>query len=182
MTKNQIEKIKSTFAWYTYEGNEGVLLDEDNDVSFYAFNEIDATTLRQILKGEIEPKPTYTDSYGSESYGEEIDTANVQHAENDQVVIWGVWETKDDIQHDEFNRMLCVDTGSYHHWKSDLTRTIDEVRRINNRYDTDDEDEKQEYENDMAEAKKDWYETVEKYPNPYNCDVPSWDEMVEWAK
>jgi hypothetical protein len=124
MTNEKIEQIKAKCAWYKLEGKEGVLMyDEDNDQVFFPFSEMSDETADELISGEKDVCATYTDSYGGESYGEEIDEYDMVNIENEQNIIYGVWETEDNWKQDKAKRELAL-TNEYYDWSNTVADRI----------------------------------------------------------
>lgn len=118
MNSEKIEQIKAKYAWYVYGDQEGVLMyDEDNDQVFFSFLEMSDDTANQLISGEKDVCATYTDSYGGESYGEEIDEYDMVNIENEQKIIYGVWETEKNWKQDKAKRELVL-TDQYYDWSN----------------------------------------------------------------
>ena len=143
----ELPKEERNYAWYTYKGEEVVIVGQHVDYSFEIekFNGIEpletsdnAAILRisDIENAGIEITPddvqcTLDDAYNGWNEPVEIICEQVVNPENKQMLTTFVFVSKDYYQQDLIERQLLTDTTKYHDWTSERTsfvhKTKDEV-------------------------------------------------------
>lgn len=133
-----MNQYKAKVAWYTYKGQEVVIMYEDDAKECGIYDSaVDHCCDRCLIPLDIASKhpevdvcSTLTDSYeGDNSIGEEIDSEWVTCYENNQRLV-DVYETVALIKRDEFHREFCVHTDSYYDWHSQVEKCYDALWNI----------------------------------------------------
>ena len=140
----ELPKEERNYAWYTYKGEEVVIVGQHVDYSFEIekFNGIEpletsdnAAILRisDIENAGIEITPddvqcTLNDAYNKWNEPVEIICEQVVNPENEQKLTPFVFVSKDYYQQDLIERQLLTDTTKYHDWTSERTDFVHKTR------------------------------------------------------
>ena len=140
----ELPKEERNSAWYTYKGEEVVIVGQHVDYTFEneKFNGIEpletsdnAAILRisDIENAGIEITPddvqcTLNDAYSKWNEPVEIICEQVVNPENEQTLTPFVFVSKDYYQQDLIERQLLTDTTKYHDWTSERTSFVHKTR------------------------------------------------------
>ena len=140
----ELPKEERNYAWYTYKGEEVVIVGQHVDYTFEneKFNGIEpletsdnAAILRisDIENAGIEITPddvqcTLNDAYSKWNEPVEIICEQVVNPENEQTLTPFVFVSKDYYQQDLIERQLLTDTTKYHDWTSERTSFVHKTR------------------------------------------------------
>ena len=141
----ELPKEERNYAWYTYKGEEVVIVGQHVDYSFETekFNGIepletsDNAAILRISDIEnagikITPDDIQNSFDDSEGWNEpvEIICEQIVNPENEQKLTPFVFVAKDYYQQDLIGRQLLTDTTKYHDWTSERTNFIENMSKF----------------------------------------------------
>jgi hypothetical protein len=183
--ETMIQETKEKLSYYTYGGQEGVLIytnevadfepmETNNDVGFYAFKDLNQEILKLILAEEITVCKTCNDGYsGIKGDGGVIGVYQLVNPSNNQKLGYE-WEEEVVADTDEYERELLTTTDQYCDWKSARTRIEEDI------FDLLKENDFKIKKSQIKSLEKEWKETCAKYTDSLGaCDSPpSVEDMI----
>lgn len=112
-----IGKLKEKVLWYTLDGEEGIILENDGQ-EFFPFQKLTLEQIEDLLNGDIDYFCALQDGFHFDSYekGLAIEWGNITNPENEQKILYNTHSLEGCIGADRFERQFIRTGGQFHDW------------------------------------------------------------------
>ena len=112
-----ISTLKEKVLWYTLDGEEGIILENDGK-EFFPFNKLTLEQAENLLSGEIDYFCALQDGFHFDSYekGLALEYGGITNPENDQKILYNTYSLAGCIGADRFERQFIRTGGQFHDW------------------------------------------------------------------
>lgn len=111
-----LEKLKEKVLWYTFDGQEGIILEGKE---FFPFAKLTLEQVEGLLNGDIDYFCALQDGVHFDSYekGAELETGPITNPENEQKLLYNEYSLLGCQEADGYERAYIRTGGRYYDWQ-----------------------------------------------------------------